>query len=270
MEKQYETRIVAFVDILGFKEKIDQSVTDEKAYKKIYYALKQILSRREHIEADTKKGYNVSDIRVTTFSDSAVISYPLEPGSGNLFYILLDLVHLQIDLLQSAFLLRGGITVGKLYHDGAIIYGPAMNDAYALESRYACYPRIIIDQEMLLEGIVKTCSSHHDVETECEFVEGLVKRDKKDGYWYLDYLSQAQELDYPEVDYYTILTNIRRVILDGLHHDSKDVRKKYKWLRKYFNRVLKHNNHPVIAEMDIEGCRDAYNALYISKEDKHF
>ena len=270
MNMQYETRLVAFVDILGFKEKINQSVTDEEAHKKIYYALKRILKMRESIESDTEKGYNYSNIRVTTFSDSAVISYPLEPGSGNLFYILLDLIFLQIDLLQHDVLLRGGITAGKLYHDGSIVYGPAMNEAYLLESELADYPRIIIVQDKLIECIKETCSSHHDVETECEYIGDLIRQDKKDGLWYLDYLSQSQQLDYPEFDYYEILSNVRKVIIEGLHHSSKKVRKKYKWIRKYFNHVIEDNAHPVIGEMSVEESIKAYDELYITKEDKDF
>lgn len=89
MNQYYQKRIIAFIDILGFKTKVD-------------------------------------DI-------------------DGLFYLLLDLVHLQLELASYDVLLRGGITIGDLYHDGSIVYGSAMNEAYLLESKKAKYPRIIAD-----------------------------------------------------------------------------------------------------------------------------
>ena len=54
---------------------------------------------------------------------------------------------------------------------------------------------------------------------EANYINSFVRRDE-DGYWYLDFLRQPEELDYPEYDYYTILVKIRDGsiigILDGL------------------------------------------------------
>ena len=265
MSERYETRIVAFVDIMGFKEKVNKSVVDKEMAEKIHRALKQILYLKKRNAEDIRNGYNICDIRITTFSDSAVISYPFTSESGNLFQILLDLIYLQIDLLQNDVLLRGGITIGKVFHDGEIVYGPAMNEAYRLESQVAIYPRIIIDQEVLLKGITKTYCSHHDIETECEFIERLIRKDKKTGLWYLDYLSQCDELDYPEIDYYDMLESIRKVIVNGLDNDDKYVRKKYKWFRKYFNHVLRDNKLPIIYGMTPEDSQIEYQRLRIKK-----
>lgn len=265
MSNRYQTRIVAFVDIMGFKEKVDKSVTDNDMADNIHHALNRILDLKKRNDEDTKQGYNISDIRITTFSDSAVISYPLIEESGNMFYILLDLIHLQIDLLQNDVLLRGGISIGKVYHDGDIVYGPAMNEAYYLESEIANYPRIIVNHDDLIEGIAKTCSDHNDIEEECKSIGILLQKDKEDGLWYLDYLSQCGELDYPEIDYIYLLKRIRQVIVKGLCHDVKKVREKYKWLRKYFNYVLKYNSHPIIIEMTPEESALEYRKLRIDK-----
>jgi hypothetical protein len=44
------------------------------------------------------------------------------------------------------FYIRGGLTVGSLIHiRNKIVFGPALNRAYELESRYANFPRIILD-----------------------------------------------------------------------------------------------------------------------------
>lgn len=43
-------------------------------------------------------------------------------------------------------LIRGGITIGKIIHNEEMVFGPGINRAYELESKYAIYPRIIFDQ----------------------------------------------------------------------------------------------------------------------------
>lgn len=46
------------------------------------------------------------------------------------------------------FFFRGGVTIGDLFHDGHIVFGPALNQAYDLESKKAVYPRAILDPDL--------------------------------------------------------------------------------------------------------------------------
>lgn len=70
MSKRYATRIVAFVDIMGFKEKVNKYVSDNEMAEKIHRTLKQILYLKKRNDEDIKNGYNVSNIRIATFSDA--------------------------------------------------------------------------------------------------------------------------------------------------------------------------------------------------------
>ena len=85
----YEKRIVAFVDILGFSTMIEDSKADTPLRRKIKRAM-EIIRRAADSEYEDKK--------VSTFSDSAVISYRLQSRSS-LFYLLIDVIHLQLDEL---------------------------------------------------------------------------------------------------------------------------------------------------------------------------
>lgn len=51
--------------------------------------------------------------------------------------------------IQYGILFRGGITYGKVVHTDKMLFGPAMNKAYSLESKTAVYPRIIIDNDVI-------------------------------------------------------------------------------------------------------------------------
>lgn len=55
---------------------------------------------------------------------------------------------MQIAGALKGFLLRGGITIGEIVHDGECVFGPALNRAYELESQIAKYPRFVLDPDI--------------------------------------------------------------------------------------------------------------------------
>ncbi|MCX7124871.1 MAG: hypothetical protein NTU49_03785 [Gammaproteobacteria bacterium] len=78
--------------------------------------------------------------------------------------------------IRNGFLIRGGITRGDLYHSDSIVFGSAMNDAYALESKEAKMPRILISKELAFD--LKTDSRN----------KKYITMDAEDDKFYLDYL----------------------------------------------------------------------------------
>lgn len=77
----YEYRILAFVDILGFKNIIQQSACNVYEQKRILKAMDLIHSYKELNDAG---------------------------DDGGLFHVLMDLIHLQIDLSNLRIFIRGG------------------------------------------------------------------------------------------------------------------------------------------------------------------
>lgn len=47
------------------------------------------------------------------------------------------------NLLQKDVLIRGGVSLGSIHHEGTMTFGPAMNEAYGIESQWAVYPAVI-------------------------------------------------------------------------------------------------------------------------------
>ena len=114
-------RIVAFIDILGFKK-----LTDELQEK----SLLDIISPLYFAEAsnyDQKKIYQnvgldkLHTIEVTFFSDSIVISCDIKEISSLISHVKL----LSSSFIKYGLFLRGGIAYGKLFHNDRIIFGPA-------------------------------------------------------------------------------------------------------------------------------------------------
>ena len=138
----YKNRIVAFVDILGFKSLVSSLGAEPDLHSKLYDALSQI---RNYKKLSRDKSVLFSDIEVSTFSDSIVISAKEE----NIFHIIRTCGWLQANLLKSGILIRGGISSGLTIHENGILYGEGMINAYHLESKCAIYPRILLDPALL-------------------------------------------------------------------------------------------------------------------------
>lgn len=282
----YEKRIVAFVDILGFKTIIEDSVCDTNLRRKVLEATEIIHSRREG---------QIEGTQVTTFSDSAVISYPLNMRNA-LFYTIIDIIHLQLELGNKGIMLRGGIAIGDVYHDDDIVFGPAMNEAYFLESKVAKFPRVVIRKETLEEGFVNTEGlSKYEIETNWQDLMSLVKpnnyndKENDENLFFIDLLRQDNELTDFGDEYYEWLKSFRVAIVEGLNRYSKasaeyqsmcvedrieadKVFKKYRWLLNYWNHVVEDEAayYPVPDAVDQEGFRSLYKKLAIKKKYPYF
>lgn len=264
----YTERIVAFIDILGFKKLVESSLCSSEVAERIHRALQLIYERKQDNESNDFMGLQKYGVEVAVFSDSVVISYPLD-YEGGLFFVLLDVIHLQLELMHLGILIRGGIAIGPLYHSGQIVYGPAMNQAYLLESVYAVYPRIILDEQTVENGILRTCAPGHTLQMEREYVVSCIRKDR-DGFYYLDILRQDSEIsDYGD-EYYYWLANVRSLIVRGLNDNVADKRvyAKYVWLKNYFNEVVSDKDayYPV-PETGRQGMRfrKAYMNLRIKR-----
>lgn len=171
----YENRVVAFIDLLGFRELVSFSALHPEAAGHIYSFLigiqgQQVMgglyggiptfgldgTREVKLARDLPNTENMLElikthwpIEITQFSDSLVLSCKAEDGATSI--LLLEFVaKLMLGAFQHGFLLRGGITLGLLSHqEGGPLFGPAFIEAYALESKYALWPRIIVDKTVV-------------------------------------------------------------------------------------------------------------------------
>lgn len=284
---KYEERVVAFIDILGFKSilsdtVVKDSIDDEKKIDEIVTAYESI---RDIWGLDEKSKIintdNSESKRVTIFSDSIVVSFKAEEPS-EVFYTLLELKWLIMRLLWRGMLCRGAISIGKFIHTEEFLFGPALVEAYLLESKAAIYPRIILDRSIVDIG-VKNCAFHHTKGMELREIESLLDLDS-DGMYYIDYFFKAMtELDDPEYDFPAYIDNLGNIIRKGLmasSHESKAaLRIKYLWMRERYNKMVATvTSDKVINEFQSLGKHDLaryYSALkpispnrYLSKK-KH-
>ncbi|PHD33538.1 hypothetical protein [Bacillus toyonensis] len=242
-QEAYENRIVAFLDMLGFQEHITKTTQDPEHFNKIRNALNFIA--QEKAQNDTGL-LNMRELgrEYSIFSDSIVISYPANyPGAA--FYLLLDIIHIQLDMLSAGIVMRGAVTIGELCHNDNIVFGPAMVKAYIMESKEAVVPRVLVDSEVIKHAINNPAPSNSPKE-ELLYLDDLVSMEQildidKETKIYIDFLSQYEQVDSINL-YLDLLEKLRAVIIDGILQYEQDSRvlDKYDWLKNYYNNVVKN------------------------------
>jgi hypothetical protein len=148
----YEDRLVAYVDILGW-----QDASNRLEPGKLIEALNLIheeprsfneAGRRRIVELGKRPDVLINrgylKIRAAAFSDNIAVSHPKSFGTR-----IFSIRRICLGLLHLGFLTRGGITVGQLYHEDNMIFGPALNRAHEIESREAVFPRIVCDHALI-------------------------------------------------------------------------------------------------------------------------
>ena len=236
---KYEKRVVAYIDILGFKNMVDASKESDEECERLTGVLHYISDIVKEYENDRE----YIDVEATMFSDSIVISYKVcNRYPDVLYYLLEDLWHIQIDLIEKYKLfLRGGVTIGDLYHKGAIIFGPAMNQAYKLESEVADYMRIIIDQKSI-DDFENRHPEYNDSEQDTDMK--ILRRYIRNEISSLDILNLPE--NFTTINgYVTFLKAVKKIIVDNLTHchnssnsSNNRVFQKYSKLKDYFNDIL--------------------------------
>lgn len=225
--QKYEDRVVAFIDLLGFSEMVEKTAEDEKKLQSLTGALESFYNIIWEWEANGE----YSSFAFTQFSDSIVISAIADSTDsfGMLMQLLIGVMAL-VD--NNDVLVRGGITRGQLIHDKTMLVGPAMVDAYHMESKKAIYPRIIIGEELKrqfddnMEDYIKNYTLLYEVPG----FNRLFKQDD-DGWYYLDYIKPAQEYN-NELTADEHLKKLEYLADKGILSESYRVREKYEWLKK--------------------------------------
>jgi hypothetical protein len=141
----YERRYVVFFDVLGWRSKIQDAGEDPEELGK----LRRLLLQLTKVSGATS---SISDMRYSSFSDNMVLSFS---EAEHLAKVLYGIGIFQLGAAQVGFLIRGGLTLGQIVHDKDVVFGPALNRAYEIESTIAIYPRIVIDQDVVRKSAVR-------------------------------------------------------------------------------------------------------------------
>ena len=237
MDKKYKDCIVVFLDILGFKNIIINSKTEESV-KKIFDILTYVEAwntsdglnkfieeknfRSESFLENKSVNFNEiqQEIQISYFSDSLVISLPYDDINLDIRLFLIDhaLACFMTKMAAMNFFIRGGISIGKMYHKKNIFFGPAFLEAYRLESEVAIYPRVIFSTDLV------------DVVKQIPYV-----KESEDGIFHInwfDFLKQEDnEMPYQNTANLLDVNHVKELIQENIDSNSDiKIKSKYIWL----------------------------------------
>lgn len=238
----YDIRLVAFIDILGFKEAIKKSNTDVNEFNRIRGTLTELkeffIQPKDHyeVEADRKLG---ADTQILQVSDSLVISRLIQE-EGGVFYMLYDCAFAIHLLIENGFLCRGAVRFGNMFHKDTTLFGQAFVDAYLAEEAEKL-PVIKFDKDLF--EIVKHFpgpANKGNEKWEIDFIKKNCKQ-LETGEYYLDYFTDYDDrVGGGEGTASIHYSKLRDVIVDGLKLPIEtSAYKKFLWAKEQFNKSAK-------------------------------
>lgn len=229
----------AYFDILGFTDKISSSFKAEKydleyfdKYLKILEKEIDFINKYKHLGRNNETG--VFSIKI--FTDNFVIGYPWydECGESELGNIFTILSHIQSAFIENDIFIRGAIALSDLYMDDTTVIGPALIEAYRLESEFANYPRIILSDEV--EKIVMKYTKYYANPPDSPQNEEYLR--DKDGRLFLNYLYLNYNWNRDNLrECYAYLCMHKDSIMRNINQNRNNYKllQKYLWIAEYHN-----------------------------------
>lgn len=247
---KYEERIVAFIDILGFRAFVNETIDKNSSIvheDKLKNLIDSLLLIKTEFQTHQENSELSSSFIITYFSDSIVFSIK-STVVNDLIEVFEILKRIQIRLVDKGILLRGGIVQGNVLHTKEMILGPAMMSAYDLESKSALYPRITIDPKIIYEMFDENGNTLSEHDFRKTFMIDF------DNTYYVDYFTDVTFYNSNEKTYYS---NLRNLIRNGVRRADIGIRMKYLWMLNKFN----HGKPSYIRAMKYNGDDDIKNEL---------
>lgn len=177
--------IIAFIDVLGFSAdvKLHWRSKTKSPLERLMRLKIRAQAAGKHLRMQegwgkirqtargptaTFPGWSLHGVRVHTVSDSLVLCYALPKKlTAEVFFDAFRTLYFGIQgawmgALDEGYTIRGGIEVGDIFWSETETIGPALVDAYTLESKVARWSRIVCGP-MLLKHLLECIKNEQDM-----------------------------------------------------------------------------------------------------------
>lgn len=225
----------AFMDIVGFKEIIQKANTTSKS-EAILGRLHKVISIQLGRLNPTGDDNFPPDWYIKVFTDNIIIGQMIQSSDGEpeMGSIINAVVEFQLALALEGFFLRGGISIGEIFIDDRIVFGPALLEAHHIEHCIARDPRIVLSKDVI--KLAKTHATlYEEPQTSPQNNEIVFDADGNAFIHYLAYLfDYSDDLQF-FADAWDALEIHKNNIESGLknYRAKPEVWSKYSWLANY-------------------------------------
>lgn len=240
MEQKFRKTVAIFIDILGSQDR-----REFNEWYKVMSIFSTMIEREKELDKTHKWAVYKRETHV--FSDCAYIIYDYKDGIEDNRKDIYELMGIACyntekvlyEFLKNGFIARGAITYGDLFYDNEknIWFGPAMNQAYFLESKKARFPRVIIDPQYA-ENLYLFNENKYRSSSFQRMNNGEILCRDTDGFIYLNYLNSIKiGMNQTEGEYVIQnalqLCNNERNVKRETEELQTSIKEKYDWLEKY-------------------------------------
>ncbi|MBB6732811.1 hypothetical protein [Cohnella zeiphila] len=207
--------VVCYLDILGFKNMVlSDRGQDEPRFLPIIEEVYKIIKDR----------LMKSGLEIKQFSDSIVLATSYY-SIANTIKLLRAVCDVQYHMVVRGVLVRGGVSLGKHFSSGDILYSEGLVNAYVLESSQAKFPRVLVHDGLL--DILLSSPMGNNGEVIREFCELFLV--DKDSLTFLNYILDKDICIHEDAIKKLIKTT--NLSEPGLYD-------KYRWLSEYHNYLV--------------------------------
>ncbi len=238
----YSKHIVTFLDVLGFKNLIENRFAGDPT--RVLKIINEVRETNDICNKYKTSGGLDKEIKSHAFSDSIVRRIRIEGKSQEhvmrtLDWELFQLALMQISLLEEGVFIRGCINVGPMYARRDVFFGPAFNEAYRQEDDVAVNPIIVIAPDL----VDLITSYPHYQSYELLSTIGNPNMKYNHSYTYINYLYLMKTLNLlngnKQIEDF-IVSHRDRIQAEMLKNaENVKVLMKYLWLKELHNHYVK-------------------------------
>lgn len=231
---KYQYRIVAFLDVLGFKSMLYEF--EKEALENGKEDDKKLVSQKAtdfvNVFKEVTNLMDKFDCNYYLFSDNICLTVDPYHDKSLIVDILFTISNLFRKFSQMGYFLRGGIDYGLMLDEKSIAMGVPLANAYIMESERAIFPRVIMSKRFIKFIDNKSFDGHSQFN-----IQNFIKKSCEINYLNLFY--NVIKTD----DKVTFFKQYKQVIEDHLSFNSgkENIFMKYKWIAKEYNDFL--NNY---------------------------
>lgn len=235
----YHTRYVLYLDILGFREIVNNIEADGVNGRELLDTVLKIINDfilEKEITNNTSEMQGDKP-RYTQFSDCLVIS--TANNAVGLKSILTRVMDLPMRLMQKGVFVRGAVVKGLLLHNRDHLLGSGLIKAYEMESRLAKYPRVLISRDVYDDAATLV------EESMSQWLGDICRRDA-DGLYFVApfYANTAPSPDpvnsacgWPFAEEHLRIVRSHIEIAFKKHAGNDEICTKYYWLARQLNEI---------------------------------
>jgi hypothetical protein len=230
---KFEDRAVAFIDVLGFSQVVDAAGQGGNKHTELEALIDVLESAVPKLDGTVDHTVPRDLIPKHLYiSDSIILSAPLTssqiPSYRGLSVLVMRVIQISHILLSKGYLLRGGISVGPVWHTDSNIVGPAYQEAYQIETK-TLVPRVELSPNAKNHWIGTEGSS----DTMClEYMNSFIVNVLHDYY--------IQDSSHGAVE--RAFENYSRIIESNLRASHPEpVRYKWWWFKEYLDSEVERN-----------------------------